>query len=212
MFQRLFVRTILCFIISDLICLIAADTTIVPSPISITFNASTVSPSSGTTAAPANVCSQPPGSVDLNSCCDLPMPVPVETLKVCQTSQDAWLKDKKNATCGSICLLNHLVNITEAIQLAMSNPPQTLIQNLNSYLNALFKCFKNVKTDVRFDLATKLLTDGTAFHDVLCDVGLVNMAECINMELFLNCTTFSKNVQCQSVRDFLETPCRFSEL
>ncbi|XP_021699411.1 uncharacterized protein LOC110680867 [Aedes aegypti] len=205
MFERPVFGGIVCFVALNVALTIATDVTTAAPSVTV------VSPSAA--SPPKNgLCSKPPSGVSLINCCNLPTPFPEDLLSTCQKAQTTWLKDKTSATCGSRCLLGRVMNISEAIQRFMLNASDTWLdqmQQLPTYFNVLTKC---VPTEAWDKFTTKLLGEGAAFTEAICELDLLGAAECFSKEIFLNCPGFVKNTQCQSVKDFLTTPCRYSDL
>ncbi|XP_065075909.1 uncharacterized protein LOC135699564 [Ochlerotatus camptorhynchus] len=116
------------------------------------------------------------------------------------------------AACGSQCLFNYLVNGSTLVLDIMNNPPDKWllqVQNLSTYFNTITNCVKIANFD---QFLMNLMSEGIAFQDVLCELDLLVVAECISKHLFLNCPVFDKSEQCQAVKAFLNSNCLYSQL
>ncbi|XP_019538847.2 uncharacterized protein LOC109409799 [Aedes albopictus] len=204
---------IVCFVALQVVSVLAVDTTTVVTPVTSSTTSSAVTVASATLPPKNGSCSKPPTAANLANCCSLQIPFPEDILSSCQKAQTSWLKDKKNSTCGSTCLLNYALNFPEAIKTGLKQGPALsliLMNNLGLYFDALTKCIPDEPLE---KFTSKLVGEGTAFVEAFCELELVDVADCFSKEFFMKCpSSIAPNAACQAAKDFLATPCRYADL
>ncbi|XP_055630204.1 uncharacterized protein LOC129771000 [Toxorhynchites rutilus septentrionalis] len=151
-------------------------------------------------------CTKPPSSMNISSCCHVPVLITPVNLSTCNKTHTQWLAGgKKTGMCGSRCILSQL---TDGLNSTMNSPLATL-DRVTLYMNALSSCIVGTNYDQFVD---KLMKNTTNLLDAVCNIDLLSTADCFGRNLLLACSTVNRTSICVNEIDYLNTPCPYSGL